>query len=108
MKKIAIALTAVLGLSLSAVPVAEAATWSAYRIMLDPGHGGSDGGASGPSAPHEAILALRCANSLRDRIVNECGGTVKLTRTSDTFISLSQIVRAKGVIMTPISSAQFT
>lgn len=68
----------------------EAATnWSSYRIMLDPGHGGSDPGASGPSAPHEATLALRCATALKNRIVNECGGTVKMTRTSDVFISLS-------------------
>lgn len=68
----------------------EAATnWSSYRIMLDPGHGGSDPGASGPSAPHEATLVLRCATALKNRIVNECGGTVKMTRTSDVFISLS-------------------
>ena len=57
--------------------------------MLDPGHGVSDPGASGPAAPHEATLALRCATALKNRIVNECGGTVKMTRTSDVFISLS-------------------
>ncbi len=69
---------------------AEAATqWTNYKIMLDPGHGGSDPGASGPSAPHEATLALRCATALKNRIVNECGGTVKMTRTTDVFISLS-------------------
>ncbi len=74
----------------------DAATWSTYRIMLDPGHGGSDPGASGPSAPHEATLALRCGLALRDRIVNECGGTVKMTRTTDTFISLSARQSSKG------------
>lgn len=69
---------------------AEATTkWTEYRIMLDPGHGGSDPGASGPSAPHEATLALRCGTALKNRIVNECGGTVKMTRTTDVFISLS-------------------
>lgn len=68
----------------------DAATdWSGLRIMLDPGHGGTDPGASGPTAPHEATLALRCGLALRDRIVNECNGTVKMTRTTDTFISLS-------------------
>lgn len=66
-----------------------ATSWSTYRIMLDPGHGGTDPGASGPSAPHEATLALRCGTALKNRIVNECGGTVKMTRTTDTFISLS-------------------
>lgn len=70
-------------------PTEAATNWSGYRIMLDPGHGGSDPGASGPSAPHEATLALRCATALKNRIVNECGGTVKMTRTSDVFISLS-------------------
>ncbi len=29
-----------------------------YRIGIDPGHGGSDPGALGPSAPHEAELCL--------------------------------------------------
>ena len=69
---------------------AEAATkWTNYKIMLDPGHGGSDPGAQGPSAPHEATLVLRCGNALKKRIVNECGGTVKMTRSTDVFISLS-------------------
>lgn len=68
----------------------DAATkWTTYRIMLDPGHGGTDPGASGPSAPHEATLALRCGKALQTRIVNECGGTVKMTRSTDVFISLS-------------------
>lgn len=70
-------------------PVEAATSWSTYRIMLDPGHGGTDPGASGPSAPHEATLVLRCANALQTRIVNECGGTVKMTRSTDTFISLT-------------------
>ena len=69
---------------------AEAATkWTNYKIMLDPGHGGTDPGAQGPSAPHEATLVLRCGNALKKRIVNECGGTVKMTRSTDVFISLS-------------------
>lgn len=45
-------------------PFSANAGWNSYRVMLDPGHGGSDPGASGPSAPHEAELALRCANSI--------------------------------------------
>ncbi len=70
-------------------PTTAATKWTTYKIMIDPGHGGSDPGASGPSAPHEATLVLRAGLALRDRIVNECGGTVKMTRTTDTFISLS-------------------
>lgn len=71
------------------IPSEAATNWSTYKIMLDPGHGGSDPGASGPSAPHEATLVLRCGKALRDRIVNECGGTVKMTRSTDVFISLT-------------------
>ena len=72
-----------------ATPSEAATKWTNYKIMIDPGHGGSDPGASGPSAPHEATLVLRCGTALKNRIVNECGGTVKMTRTTDTFISLS-------------------
>lgn len=71
------------------MPTEAATKWTNYNIMIDPGHGGSDPGASGPSAPHEATLVLRCGTALKNRIVNECGGTVKMTRTTDTFISLS-------------------
>ncbi|MBQ4344910.1 MAG: N-acetylmuramoyl-L-alanine amidase [Muribaculaceae bacterium] len=88
MKKISyiIALVLVAALSFNA----QAATkWTNYKIMLDPGHGGSDPGAQGPSAPHEATLVLRCGNALKNRIVNECSGTVKMTRSTDVFISLS-------------------
>ena len=71
------------------IPTQAATKWTNYKIMIDPGHGGSDPGASGPSAPHEATLVLRCGLALKNRIVNECGGTVKMTRSTDTFISLS-------------------
>lgn len=90
MKKLTIALLSLAAL-ISTPPAAEAASnWSKYRIMLDPGHGGSDPGASGPSAPHEAELALRCANSLNSEITgSKLGGTLKMTRTSNTTVSLS-------------------
>lgn len=88
MKKISFILTMLL-LAAVSFPAEAATKWTTYRIMLDPGHGGTDPGAAGPSAPHEATLALRCGLALKNRIVNECGGTVKMTRTTDTFISLS-------------------
>lgn len=68
-------------------PDIQADTWVKYNIMLDPGHGGTDPGASGPTAPHEATLALRCANALAKKI-GDLGGTYKLTRTSDVYVSL--------------------
>lgn len=68
---------------------ADATTWSKYRIMLDPGHGGTDPGASGPTKPHEAELALACAQKLNTFITSNLGGTVKMTRTSNTTVSLT-------------------
>ncbi|MBQ9074111.1 MAG: DUF4623 domain-containing protein, partial [Muribaculaceae bacterium] len=88
MKKLYFILTMLL-LAAVSFPAEAATKWTTYRIMLDPGHGGTDPGASGPSAPHEATLALRCGLALKKRIVDECGGTVKMTRETDVFISLS-------------------
>ncbi len=98
MKKIYFILSIVLLATIS-FP-AQAENWSKYRIMLDPGHGGSDPGAQGPSAPHEATLALRCGLALRDRIVNELGGTVEMTRSTDVYVDLS-VRREKSVTYDP-------
>ena len=69
-------------------PISAEASWGGYKIMLDPGHGGSDPGASGPSAPHEGELALRCANTIKDWLgANGCA--YRLTRTGNYFVSLS-------------------
>ncbi len=88
MKKI-FSIIALFVIAAIAIPTEAATKWTNYKIMIDPGHGGTDPGASGPSAPHEATLVLRCGLALKNRIVNECGGTVKMTRSTDTFISLS-------------------
>ncbi len=73
-----------------AMPVSTFANWSACGsgIMLDPGHGGSDPGASGPSAPHEAELALRCCKAMSSWLTTN-GCKHKLTRTSNSTLSLS-------------------
>ncbi len=89
MKKIYYILAIIL-LAAIVLPTEAATSWSKYKIMLDPGHGGHDSGAGGAGgSPHEATLVLRCGKALRDRIVNECGGTVKMTRSTDVFIELS-------------------
>ena len=58
MKKITLFIVVLMAMVLT-IPINSATNWSKYRIMLDPGHGGKDPGASGPSAPHEATLVLR-------------------------------------------------
>ena len=69
-------------------PLSANAAWSGYKIMLDPGHGGSDPGAAGPRAPHEAALALRCANSIVSWLKSN-GCAYRMTRSSDVYVSLS-------------------
>ena len=66
-----------------------ASAWGNHLIGLDPGHGGSDPGASGPSAPHEAELCLRCATQVRDWITGQMGGRCNMTRTTNATVSLS-------------------
>lgn len=62
--------------------------WGSFSVMLDPGHGGSDPGASGPSAPHEAELALRCSNSLAS-LLNGVGCPYRMTRYDNSTVSLT-------------------
>ncbi len=100
MKKIYVILVVMLLAAVFFPTPAQAESWSKYRIMLDPGHGGSDPGALGPKAPNEATLVLRCGLALRDRIVNELGGTVEMTRETDEYVELS-VRREKSVSYDP-------
>ena len=56
-------------------------------VVIDPGHGGHDGGTSHYSLK-EKSLALDIAKRLRDRL-QEAGLTVVMTRETDQFIPLS-------------------
>ncbi len=69
-------------------------------VALDPGHGGEDPGAIGPSGTREKDVVLKIAHRLRDRINNT---TIKtkhgnlpmrayLTRDADYFVPLQQRV----------------
>lgn len=57
-------------------------------IIIDPGHGGRDRGAS-RSGIHEADLTLQVALKLEKQLKNE-GFRVVLTRRSNTYLSLSK------------------
>ena len=57
-------------------------------IMLDPGHGGEDPGATGKARTHEKDIVLKIARHLRALIEREPNMTVFMTRNEDVFIPL--------------------
>ncbi len=62
-------------------------------VALDPGHGGEDPGAIGPSGLYEKHVALAIAIKLRDRINAQPGMRAMLTRDADFFVPLYDRVR---------------
>jgi N-acetylmuramoyl-L-alanine amidase len=58
------------------------------KIVLDPGHGGKDPGAIGPGGIAEKDLVLAIAKKLADKLKNEMGIQVVLTRKDDRFVPL--------------------
>ncbi|HUW37566.1 MAG TPA: N-acetylmuramoyl-L-alanine amidase [Rhodocyclaceae bacterium] len=61
-------------------------------IMLDPGHGGEDPGATGQAGTHEKNVVLSVARRLKKRIEAEPNMRTVLTRDGDYFIPLGQRV----------------
>jgi N-acetylmuramoyl-L-alanine amidase len=59
------------------------------RIVLDPGHGGYDAGATGPTGLKEKDVTLDVAKRVRP-ILARAGLDVVLTRTDDRFVSLEE------------------
>lgn len=55
---------------------------SGYIFVIDPGHGGPDGGAEGADGTKEKYIALNIAKYLRDYL-NEAGALVIMTRETD-------------------------
>jgi len=62
-------------------------------IALDPGHGGEDPGAIGPSGLKEKDVVLAIAMQLRERLNAKPGVRVLMTRDSDFFVPLGERVR---------------
>ncbi|MDZ8035352.1 N-acetylmuramoyl-L-alanine amidase [Nostoc sp. DedSLP04] len=58
-----------------------------FKIVLDPGHGGKESGASGPTGYLEKDVNLVVSKLLRDELVKE-GATVVMTREDDKEVSL--------------------
>lgn len=61
-------------------------------IVLDPGHGGSQGGATSPTGMQEKNLALTLAKKVKKALEQELGATVVLTRDRDALVQLSERV----------------
>ncbi len=57
-------------------------------IVIDPGHGGVDPGATGSGGTYEKDLVLPLAKSLRDALESTGKYTVVMTRDTDIFLSL--------------------
>lgn len=62
-------------------------------VVLDPGHGGIDPGAIGPSGVYEKDLVLEYAVELRRRLLATRRYRVAMTRDNDVFLSLAERVR---------------
>jgi N-acetylmuramoyl-L-alanine amidase len=62
-------------------------------VALDPGHGGEDPGAVGPSGLREKDVVLAVALQLREQLNAQPGMRVMLTRDADFFVPLHERVR---------------
>ena len=56
------------------------------KIVIDPGHGGEDSGAIGPSGATEKSITLQIAKEV-EKMLKEAGAKVIMTRTTDTEVS---------------------
>ncbi len=62
-------------------------------VALDPGHGGEDPGAVGPSGLREKDVVLAVGLALRERLNTLPGMRVMMTRDADFFVPLDERVR---------------
>jgi N-acetylmuramoyl-L-alanine amidase len=60
---------------------------SRIKILIDPGHGGKESGAVGPTGLPEKDVNLTVSKLLREELVKK-GATVVMTREVDKFVSL--------------------
>lgn len=61
-------------------------------VVVDPGHGGSDPGTTGPHGLHEKTVTLGIARILAHELNATPGIRAYLTRDSDTYVSLTKRV----------------
>ena len=61
-------------------------------VVIDPGHGGTQGGATSPSGQFEKTVALSVAKLLKASLERELQATARLTRDADSVLHLNQRV----------------
>jgi N-acetylmuramoyl-L-alanine amidase len=59
-----------------------------FKLVLDPGHGGEDPGAIGPTGLKEKDVVLHISTKVRDKVRKDLGWDVVMTREDDRFIRL--------------------
>ena len=69
-----------------------------FTVVLDPGHGGEDPGATGPMGTHEKTVVLAVAHKVKKLLAKEENLRVVLTRDDDYYVPLGKRVsKARGV-----------
>jgi N-acetylmuramoyl-L-alanine amidase len=61
-----------------------------FAVVIDPGHGGEDPGAIGPTGLKEKDVVLKIAKKVKDKIRRKLGWEVVMTREDDRFIPLDE------------------
>ncbi|MCJ7664071.1 MAG: N-acetylmuramoyl-L-alanine amidase [Desulfobacterales bacterium] len=69
-------------------PPSQAQHPQTFKLVLDPGHGGEDPGAIGPTGLMEKDVVLRISTIVKNKVRKELGWDVVMTREDDRFIRL--------------------
>ncbi|NNC48345.1 MAG: N-acetylmuramoyl-L-alanine amidase [Sphingomonas sp.] len=75
---------------LTDIAITEASQPGQPLVLIDPGHGGRDGGATGVDGTPEKRLTLAMAKELHDALAERARVRIALTRDDDSTLSLEQ------------------
>jgi N-acetylmuramoyl-L-alanine amidase len=79
-------------LVLLSLPASSRAAERPARIVVDPGHGGAQEGATSPTGLLEKDVSLQVARRLREHLEKELGAQVLMTRDEDQSLPLPERV----------------
>lgn len=83
--------TVTLPTAVDRVPIVEARVPGRPLVLIDPGHGGQDPGATAVSGDlAEKDLALQLARELRDKLASDGRVRIAMTRDGDRYLTLDQ------------------